>query len=125
MPEPRIGDLRWRVTLARRTHVVDPNDFGAVMPQELYTDQRDVQADIRPVGTAAYLAGQQLEIGAITHRITLRWQPTLTEQHVVLRRLIQPDGTPRTEVYRIHRVEAWAGRQRFSIIDAEIERTSP
>lgn len=123
MADPKIGDLRWQVTLARRGHVVDAYDLTKSQPNTVFSDQRKVSANIVPVGTAAYLAGQQLEIGAVTHRITIRWQPQMVTADVVLRDTLQPDGTTRQDVYRVHRQESWQGRQRFLILDVELETT--
>lgn len=92
-------------------------------PQTNIADGIEVWADIAPVGTQSWLAGQQSEASAVTHRITIRWRPFVDRHHVVLRTVRLPDGSVRYETYRIHRSGEWQGRHRFLILDAELERT--
>ncbi|NOG69807.1 head-tail adaptor protein [Roseicella sp. DB1501] len=115
---PKIGDLRWQVDLATRQHTNGYDDNGLDVR---YLDRRTVRAAIEPLGTAAYLAGQQIDLGRITHRVTVRWQPDLSIYTCILRETILPDGTTREDVYRVHRVAEVAGRTRFAVLDCELE----
>jgi hypothetical protein len=117
----RIGDLRYQVTVATRGHSTDPNDLNITDLETNLTKKQVVYANIIPVGTQSYLLGQQLVIGSVTHRITIRWRPTLTNQDVVLHKTIQPNGITRVDTYKIHRMGSWEGRQRFLILDCELE----
>jgi head-tail adaptor len=112
-----IGSLRFLVTLATRTQAPDTGTGIA----ETYTNQQLAYADITPISLQTYIAGTQIDI-PYTHRITLRWTDELDLFDVVLRTLTRPDGTTRQEVYRVRRMAEVEGRQRFIVIDAELER---
>lgn len=108
------------MTLARREDVPD-FDNDVAEPRSRLMAPVDVWADIAPVGTQSWLAGQQTEASAVTHRITIRWRPFADRYHVVLRTINLPDGSARRETYRIHRSGERQGRHRFLILDAELE----
>ncbi|MCO6414811.1 head-tail adaptor protein [Siccirubricoccus sp. KC 17139] len=81
-------------------------------------------ASIKPVGTMAYIQGQQIDVNSITHRIIVRWRDGLDQFYVIRRDIPLPDGSTRQELYRIHRVSEMDGRRRFLTIDAELEKQS-
>lgn len=118
--EVRIGELRHPVYLARRTQMVS-QDLSDPTLIDVLSDRKLVYAKITPVGTQVFLAGIQTEVNRITHRIVIRWQPTLDNYHVILRTTTIGDGTRREDVFRIQRMEQWEGRNRFLIIEAELE----
>lgn len=118
----RIGQLRYRVKLMQVSAVPSPTSPNQ---EDTFLEIATVYADVVPVGTQTWLAGQiagtqyQTEFDAITHRITIRYHPGLDRFSYVSRERIRPDGVPTIERYRVHRTERWEGRDRFLIIDAE------
>lgn len=113
-----IGQLRFQVTLATRQEIPDPNGTGIL---ETFVNQTTVWADISPIGLQTWVASEQIS-SPITHRITLRWHDNLTMFDCVLRTITRPnDQTTRQELYRIRRVAEFEGRQRFSLLDCELE----
>ena len=115
---PAIGTLRWPVTIAQRTQTADSVSSGIA---ESYRDVMTVRADIQPIDAMTFYAGMQVDMRA-THLITMRWLDWIDTTHVVTRATNRPDGSVRTEVFRIHRVLELAGRKRFVQLQAEQER---
>jgi len=120
----RIGRMRWPVLIARRDQ--DP-DITGVSIIETYPDMVQVRADVQPVGGATYWGSMQVDTG-ITHRIFMRWFPTLSTTHVIFRTTALPSSTPdapvwRVERYRIRRWKELGGRKRFICVEGELERT--
>lgn len=112
-----IGAMRWQVTLATRNQTPDPTT-GIT---EAFINPIVVYAEIRPIGLQTYIAGEQIDM-PITHRITTRWQDGLDMFDVALREIERPDGTRRQEIFRIRRVGEFQGRQRFTLLDCELEK---
>lgn len=112
-----IGQLRFLVTLASRVQA--PDDTTGIT--ETFGNRMDVYADVTPIGLQTYIAGQQIDT-PYSHRIVIRWIDDLDLFDVVLRTITRADGTDRQELYRIRRMAEWEGRQRFVVIDAELER---
>lgn len=116
-----IGQLRWPCTLALRSEISDPNTGGLVTT---FSDEKNIHADIEPVGAAIYLNGQQTENTPFTHRIIIRWRnyDEVSMFHVILRGITLPTGEPRNELFRIHRISEYEGRHRYLMIEAEQEK---
>lgn len=112
-----IGRLRWPVAIATRVQRPD----GGTSIDESFEDVQHVRADIQPIGPMTFVGSAQTDT-PITHRILLRWLDWIDQRHVVLRRTIRPDGSQRTEVFRIRKVEEIDGRKRFVRLLAEEER---
>jgi hypothetical protein len=113
-----IGDLRWPVYLATRQQVAQANSTGI---DEFLQSQTQVYASIEPIGLMAWIAGEQLDTPGPTHRLTIRFSDNLDMFDVVIRQLVRDDGSDRTETFRIRRTAEVQGRQRFSILDCELE----
>ena len=126
MPDPGvpIGTLRWVVILARRAQAPDPNGPGLC---ETLQPIAAIHADIQPVGALTFwtaaAGGEQVDT-PVTHRITVRSLDNLDQSMAILRRSQRPDGTVRTETFRIRRIKDVGGRKRFTEIEAELERTT-
>ena len=78
MTRLRSGELNRRVTLQRRDST--PDTFGEVNP--VWVDVQTVWSAIQP------LSGRELELAQkvaseVTHRLTIRYQPSLTDTRVV------------------------------------------
>lgn len=116
---PSIGELRWVVTLATRVQAPD----GTTGISESYTNMVQTYAQITPIGLQTWLGSEQID-SPITHRIIIRYQDNIHFCDTVLREIHSPDGNPRQEIYRVRRVSEMDGRQRFVVIEAEVERRS-
>src|SRR5258708_38677894 len=83
-----VGDVRWRVTLARRED--RPDDFPGVT--RTIIPICEVFADIEPVGAQVFFNGQQLAT-PITHRVFMRWRgyDDLSMFNVIIRDIILPN----------------------------------
>lgn len=114
--EPSIGSLRWPVVIAARRN--EPLDAGGLNDE--FVDVLKVQADIRPLGPMTFRLGVQTDTPA-THRIWIRWLDWVDTNHVIIRRTKRPDGTTRSELFRIRRYSEYEGRKRFLEIEAEQE----
>jgi head-tail adaptor len=112
-----IGAMRWQIILATRNQTPDP--FTGIT--EAFINPIQVYAEIRPIGLQTYIGSEQIDT-PITHRIIMRWQDGLDMFDVALREIERPDGTRRQEIFRIRRVGEWQGRQRFSVLDVELEK---
>lgn len=105
MKEPGAGELNRRVLVRKRTDY--PEDDAALDSQ--FSEVRPRWAKIEPVGTAVYSAGVQAD-SRITHRVTLRYLPGITEDHEVVRG---------STVYRVRRGMAMNGENRFTMLEVE------
>lgn len=114
-----IGELRWYVTLAKRQDV--PNlDSGII---EQLAPIQTVHAAIKPTSLQSFIGAEQIDM-PISHRIYIRWQPfaDLSMFDVITRAMVLPDGSARTETFRVRRVMEWQGRHRFIVADCDLER---
>ena len=113
-----VGDMRWLVTLANRAEAPS----GSVGITETITTIATVYAAIQPMGLQTFLSSEQIDT-PITHSVYFRWQPFASLQmfNVVLRTLLLPDASSRTETFRIRRAQEWEGRQRYIRLDVEFE----
>jgi len=57
----------------------------------------------------------------ITHRIVIRWLDWIDTTHVILRNTTRPNGSVRSEIFRIRRMKEIDGRQRFLELECEQE----
>lgn len=114
--EPSIGSLRWPVVIAARRN--EPTDGGGL--DDEFVDVLEVHADIRPMGPMTFRLGVQTD-KPVTHRVIIRWLDWVDTNHVILRRTKRPDGTTRSELFRIRRLAEHEGRKRFLEIEAEQE----
>ena len=120
-PDPnavRIGSLRWRVVIATREQVADPDSPGFL---ETLAQMQTVRADIQPIGALTFYAAEQVET-PVTHRIVIRWLDWIDTTYVVIRVSKRPDQSNTTEVFRVRRTMPIDGRQRFLRMDCELER---
>ena len=117
-----IGSLRWLVSLYRRDQA--PADDMAL--QENLVLIADVHADIQPTYASTFYQSTQVDT-PITHMINVRWFDYPATIDVVIRSTQRPDGTQRTELYRVRRTKEVGGRKRFIQMECELEhsRTTP
>jgi head-tail adaptor len=117
-----IGSLRWLVTLYRR----DQAPAADLALQETLVPVATVHADIQPAYASTFYQSTQVDT-PITHIINIRWQDYPQTVEVVIRSTERPDGTLRTELYRVRRTKEVAGRKRFLQMECELEhsRTTP
>lgn len=114
--EPKIGELRWPVQICERLQA--PAEDGSVA--ESLRPVLAVRARIEPIGAMTFWAAQQTDT-PVTHRVTIRWTDTLTPRHVILRSTMLRDGSTREERFRVRRIKEVSGRQRWMLIEAELE----
>lgn len=115
----RIGRLRWPVTLYQRKQVVTPGGPGIT---ETRLNETPLHADIQPVGPMTFYGAINADPEQkVTHRITLRWTDLLDFTNAIERVMIRPDGTQRVDTFRVRRILEVEGRQRFVMIEAELE----
>ncbi len=117
---PKISDLRWRVTLLNRKDFESTVSAGI---DEVFTNARQVWADIRPIGTQLWIGSMQTEF-EVTHRIIMRWlPPSVTDSFAyAFRTTFAPDRTLITERYRLLRRSDFEGRKQWLVFDAIEER---
>lgn len=119
MPETvTIGQLRWPVTIARRvqTPAGDGSGVAETLRHVLATN-----AKIAPLGAVSYYGAAAVDT-PFTHKVWVRYLDWLDTRHVILRATRTPDGSYRSELFRIRRVGDWEGRKRFSYLEVEEER---
>lgn len=125
MPEPQsfpLGRLRWPVQIVQRVQVPDPNSTSVA---ETSVPVATVRADVQPVGALTFwgAAGGNEQVDTpITHRIFMRWQNSLPNAYAITRSTLLPDGTTRTETFRVRRIREIDGRKRFVIVECEEEK---
>jgi hypothetical protein len=112
----KVGDLRYRVIIANSVNEPSTTGTGTV---QTYSTQSTVYANIEPIGTTTYLNSVNTEY-SVTHRITIRHDPTLGIFWFILHDTILPDQTVRRDTYQVRRQQSWQGRHRFLLIDAQI-----
>ena len=120
-PDPnavRIGALRWRVVIATREQVPDPDSPGFL---ETIAGLQTVRADVQPIGALTFYAAEQVE-KSVTHRIVIRWLDWVDTTHVVFRTTKRPDQSDMVERFRVRRVMSIDGRQRFLKLECELEK---
>src|ERR1700761_3871686 len=93
-----IGALRWLVTLYRRDQA--PADDLALT--ENLVPIAIVHADIQATRPGTFYQSVQVDTPT-THMIFIRWQDYPTNIEVVVRTTQRPDGSLRSEVYRVRR----------------------
>lgn len=108
MSIPRAGELNRRVTLREKKDIPD-DDSGLTTS---YTGS-PAWAKIEPVGTAVYAAGVQTD-NRITHRVTLRYRPGITDAWEVVATVAGVEV-----VYRVRRVTDLNGLRRFTVLEVE------
>jgi hypothetical protein len=113
-----IGSLRWLVTLYRRDQA--PADDLALT--ENLVPIAIVHADIQATRPGTFYQSVQVDTPT-THMIFIRWQDYPTTIEVVIRTTQRPDGSLRSEVYRVRRSLEIAGRKRFIQLECELERS--
>jgi len=118
VPEPAIGDLRWRVRLLRRDQ--EPAEDAAGI-EETPVLLASTWAKIEPVGALTFFGSTQVET-PVTHRITIRWRHGLDTTHAIERTSKGADGVERTETFRVRRQMEPNGRKRWMVFEVELER---
>ena len=58
----------------------------------------------------------------VSHKITFRWMPNIDTTCVIMRLRSLPDGTSKTDQFRVRRVMDLDGRERFTQCDCELEK---
>ena len=104
----RIGRLRWQVTFAQRLQA--PVDLVNV--SETISRPQVVHADIQSVSDNTYWGAAQTDT-PVTHVIHMRWQDFPDNTHAIFRQTLRPDGSTRTETFRIRKASELGGRKRF------------
>src|SRR4051794_8406014 len=120
-PDPnavRIGSLHWRVVIATREQVADPDSPGFL---ETPAHMQTVRADIQPIGALTFYAAEQVET-PVTHRIVILWLDWIDTTHVVIRVTKRSDQSEMIERFRVRRTMPIDGRQRFLRMDCELEQ---
>lgn len=102
---PHTGELNRRITLRLRSDV-PALDMGL---EPVFSEPRKRWAKIEPVGTAIYANGVQTD-NKLTHRITLRYHPGITEAHEVVHG---------ETLYRVKRSADLNGAHRFTVLEVE------
>ena len=119
-PHVDIARLRWPVTLVTRVQTPDAGGTGIIeTPAAAVT----VHADIQPVGAITFWGAEQTD-NPVTHRIFMRWHDYLDQTRAIYRTTSRPDGTSRTEVFRVRRIKEIGGRKRFALAECELEKVS-
>jgi hypothetical protein len=113
-----IGALRWWVTLYRRDQTPANDDTLAL--QEVLVPIASTHADVQPAYFSTFWESTQIE-APVTHVINIRWQRYPSTIDVVVRSTDLPDGTQLTELFRVRRSKAIAGRKRFIQMECELE----
>jgi head-tail adaptor len=113
-----IGSLRWLVTLYRRDQ--SPADDLALT--ENLVPLATVHADIQGTRPGTFYQSTQVD-APVTHMVYIRWQDYPATIEVVVRTTQRPDGSLRSEVYRVRRSLEIAGRKRFLQLECELERS--
>ncbi len=104
------------MTLYRRDQA--PADDLAL--QEVLVPIVRTHADIQPIYASTFYQSTQVEM-PVTHMVTIRWQDYPATVDVVARSTTLPDGTERTELFRVRRSKPIAGRKRFIQMECELE----
>lgn len=104
------------MTLYRRDQA--PADDLAL--QEVLVPIVRTHADIQPAYFSTFWQSTQIET-PVTHIINVRWQNYPATVDVVVRSTMLPDGTQSTELFRVRRSKAIAGRKRFIQMECELE----
>ena len=103
--EPHSGELNRRITLRLRSDA-PASDMGL---EPVFSEPRKRWAKIEPVGTAIYAHGVQTD-NKLTHRITLRYHPGITDAHEVVHG---------QTLYRVKRSADLNGAHRFTVLEVE------
>lgn len=117
--------MRWPCTLAFRKEAPTIGDSATGITETLI-EVAQTHCAILPVGTQTFFGTEQLET-PVTHLIYCRWLPFINLRmfNVILRSIVLPDLTTRTETYRVRRVGEWEGRHRYLRMDVELESYQP
>jgi hypothetical protein len=119
----RIGQLRWPVMLARRRQLFN-TEPGSVGQREDWIDVEVVRCDIQSIAPMTFYGAVQVDRPAPSHRIFMRWVGFLDQSNAILRDTRLPDGSSRTEVFRVRRVREVNGRKRFTELECDLEKTT-
>jgi hypothetical protein len=120
-PDPNavaVGSLRWPIAIATRQQIPDPNSPGIL---DQIAKAHPTRADVQPVGPMTFYGAAQVDT-PVTHRITLRWLDFVDTTCVIFRTTRRPNGTLKTELFRIRRLMDLDGRKRFLRAECELER---
>ena len=112
----RIGRLRWQVTFAQRQQLpVNQADIAetAVLPKV-------VHADIQSVNDMTWWGAVQTD-APVTHAIHMRFQDYPDNTYAIYRTTNLPDGSTRTETFRVRKVSELGGRKRFVRLLCQLE----
>ena len=115
---PRIGGLRWPVTIVERQQTAAPGGGITETPiNGVFT-----RADIQKIGDGSFFLSVQTET-PITTRIFVRWMDWIDTTHAIIRQSFRRDGSLRTDTYRIRKISEFEGRKQYLDILAELERS--
>jgi hypothetical protein len=119
MPEPiKIGRLRWPVQLLRRSQFAQPGGTGIVEGEDAIT----VHADLQALGPILFYGGVTASGDkAPTHRAIVRWVDGIDMTYAIRRVTNRPNGTQKTEMFRVRRIMEIEGRKRFVSLELQLE----
>jgi head-tail adaptor len=107
----RIGTLTRRVVIRRWQ---DMPDAGFGIEQE-FDPGIPAWASIVPVGATIFYGAKQTGEG-VTHRVTIRRRPGLTETEITGEHVVDAEGLR----YRVRRASAWQGEGEAVLLDVEL-----
>lgn len=114
---PNAGQLDQRVKLLFSWHEI--NDPITSEVTYGWDSERDVWANIVPVGTAVYFDNLQTE-NQITHRVIIRWRDDIDVNTRIIRSRYL-NGAITTEHFRVLRASDLNGDRWFTIIEVSQE----
>lgn len=115
-----IGRLRSIVLLYFREQLPDPDSTGILeLPKELTR----LYAEVTPMRAVPFYGAVAVNgPDAPTHIIETRWNDYVDQRHAFVRTSVKPDGTQRTEVFRVRRALGdFDGRKRRSRYECQLE----
>ncbi|MFC4431419.1 head-tail adaptor protein [Cupriavidus respiraculi] len=107
----QAGKLNRRVLIRRWQ---DQPDTGFAIEQE-FGPGIPAWASIVPVGAAIFYGAKQTGEG-VTHRVTIRRRPGLTETEITGEHVVDAEGLR----YRVRRASAWQGEREAVLLDVEL-----
>ncbi len=106
------------MTFAQRQQTPDPLSMGI---QEQAVQPQYVHADIQSVSDQTFWGAVQTD-APVTHAITMRLQDYPDNTKVIYRSTKLPDGSTRTETFRVRKAGEIGGRKRFIRLLCQLEQ---
>jgi hypothetical protein len=115
---PTIGEMRWPITIAQRSQA--PTSGGGIA--ETLNNPFTWWAKIEATRPQTFYGTAQVDT-PVTHFMQIRFLDWLDTTYVISRDLTLPDGSTRTELFRIRRVkEEGTGPLRWLDLEVELEK---